>query len=78
MAMAIELVCLVPYFSALSLYLPNKQTHSVQQNTLQILLLVKEYPPQKNQHIAAITLSLGSYQVKGDPDVKQDYSEVKQ
>ena len=71
-------MCLVPYFFALSLYLPNKQTHSIQKNTLKILLLAKKCPPEKNQHIAPIALSLGSYQVKGDPDVKQDYSEVKQ
>ena len=63
-------MCRVPY-------LP--QTHSVQKtNTLKILLLAKKCPPEKNQDIAAIKLSQGSYQVKGDPDVKQDYSEVKQ
>ena len=63
---------------SLSIYLPNKQTHSVQKNTLKILLLAKKCPPEKNQHIAPIALSLGSYQVKEDPDVKRDYSEVKQ
>ena len=70
--------CPLFLYYALSLYLPNKQTHSVQKNTLKILLLAKKRLPEKNQHIAAIALSLGSYQVKGDPDVKQDYSEVKQ
>ena len=76
---AIELVCLVPYFSALSLYICQTSKHTLyKKNTLKILLLAKKCPPEKNQHIAPIALSLGSYQVKGDPDVKQDYSEVKQ
>ena len=66
------------FLCALSIFAKQANTLCTKKNTLKILLLAKKCPPEKNQHIAPIALSLGSYQVKGDPDVKQDYSEVKQ
>ena len=72
-------LCALSPISLRSLYICQTSKHTLyKKNTLKILLLAKKCPPEKNQHIAPIALSLGSYQVKGDPDVKQDYSEVKQ